>query len=116
MPPSSAALKSLSDPSSRPIGVLAPPAITTSPIPATIQRCSTRIDHVGIACRDLAAKIEFYTSTFGLTVVSEETNAEQGVREAMLAVGETAAGTSYVQLLEPLHPRHAGRPVPRAAR
>jgi methylmalonyl-CoA/ethylmalonyl-CoA epimerase len=64
----------------------------------------TRIDHVGIACRDLAAKIEFYTSTFGLTVVSEETNAEQGVKEAMLAVGETAAGTSYVQLLEPLHP------------
>ncbi|HXS63537.1 MAG TPA: VOC family protein, partial [Streptosporangiaceae bacterium] len=38
----------------------------------------TRIDHVGIACRDLAAKIEFYTSTFGLAVVSEETNAEQG--------------------------------------
>jgi methylmalonyl-CoA/ethylmalonyl-CoA epimerase len=69
----------------------------------------TRIDHVGIACRDLAAKIEFYTSTFGLTVVSEETNAEQGVKEAMLAVGETAAGLavlrpSYVQLLEPLHP------------
>src|SRR6185437_3693545 len=64
----------------------------------------TRIDHVGIACRDLAAKIEFYTSTFGLTVVSEETNAEQGVKEAMLAVGATAAGTSYVQLLEPLHP------------
>jgi methylmalonyl-CoA/ethylmalonyl-CoA epimerase len=69
----------------------------------------TRIDHVGIACRDLAAKIEFYTSTFGLTVVSEETNAEQGVKEAMLAVGETAAGAafiqpSYVQLLEPLHP------------
>jgi methylmalonyl-CoA/ethylmalonyl-CoA epimerase len=68
----------------------------------------TRIDHVGIACRDLAAKIEFYTSTFGLTVVSEETNTEQGVKEAMLAVGETAAGSSlvqpsYVQLLEPLH-------------
>lgn len=64
----------------------------------------TRIDHVGIACRDLTAKIEFYTSVFGLTVVSEETNTEQGVKEAMLAVGETAAGTSYVQLLEPLHP------------
>ena len=59
------------------------------------------IDHVGIACRNLDAAIERYVSVFGLTVVSQETNAEQGVREAMLA---TASGTSYVQLLEPLAP------------
>ena len=58
-----------------------------------------RIDHVGIACRSLEAAIERYTSVFGLTVVSEETNAEQGVREAMLAAAEDS---SYVQLLEPL--------------
>jgi methylmalonyl-CoA/ethylmalonyl-CoA epimerase len=64
----------------------------------------TRIDHVGIACRDLTAKIAFYTSTFGLTVVSVEVNEEQGVREAMLAVGSGGAGPSYVQLLEPLGP------------
>ena len=32
----------------------------------------TRIDHVGIACRDLAAKIAFYESAFGLTVASME--------------------------------------------
>jgi methylmalonyl-CoA/ethylmalonyl-CoA epimerase len=66
----------------------------------------TRIDHVGIACRDLAAKIAFYESVFGLTVVSVETNEDQGVREAMLAVTEDAPGpgTSYVQLLEPLRP------------
>ncbi len=64
----------------------------------------TRIDHVGIACRDLDAKIVFYTATFGLTVVSLEVNEEQGVREAMLAVGSGAAGPSYVQLLEPLRP------------
>lgn len=57
-----------------------------------------RIDHVGIACRSLDAAIERYTSVFGLTVVSQETNAEQGVREAMLAT----LGESYVQLLEPL--------------
>jgi len=64
----------------------------------------TRIDHVGIACRDLAAKIEFYTSTFGLTLVSQETNEEQGVKEAMLVVADAPAGRSYVQLLEPLGP------------
>ena len=64
----------------------------------------TRIDHVGIACRDLAEKIAFYEATFGLTVVSREVNEEQGVREAMLAVAAGPAGGSYVQLLEPLAP------------
>jgi methylmalonyl-CoA/ethylmalonyl-CoA epimerase len=63
----------------------------------------TRIDHVGIACRDLDAKIAFYTSTFGLTVASVEVNEEQGVREAMLSVS-SGPGPSYVQLLEPLAP------------
>ena len=57
------------------------------------------IDHVGIACRSLEAAIERYVSVFGLAIVSEETNVEQGVREAMLA---TDSGGSYVQLLEPL--------------
>jgi methylmalonyl-CoA/ethylmalonyl-CoA epimerase len=64
----------------------------------------SRIDHVGIACRDLDAKIAFYESTFGLTVASIEVNEGQGVREAMLQVGKDAAGSSYVQLLEPLGP------------
>ena len=64
----------------------------------------TRIDHVGIACRDLTAKIEFYTAVFGLTVVSREINAEQGVDEAMLTVNDSAAGPSYIQLLAPLAP------------
>ena len=59
------------------------------------------IDHVGIACRNLDAAIERYVGVFGLAVVSRETNAEQGVREAMLA---TSSGSSYVQLLEPLAP------------
>jgi methylmalonyl-CoA/ethylmalonyl-CoA epimerase len=69
----------------------------------------TRIDHVGIACRNLSETAAFYEATFGLTVVSRETNAEQGVREAMLVVGD-APGVSYVQLLEPLGP---GTPVGR---
>ena len=61
-----------------------------------------RIDHIGIACRDLDATVAFYETTFGLTVVSTETNQEQGVREAMLMVADAPAGMSYVQLLEPL--------------
>ena len=72
-----------------------------------------RIDHVGIACRDLEESIARYCSVFGLTVVSREVNEEQGVREAMLLVatadgdGPVAApvgGASYIQLLEPLSP------------
>jgi methylmalonyl-CoA/ethylmalonyl-CoA epimerase len=50
----------------------------------------TQIDHIGIACRDLEEKIDFYCSTFGLRVVSRETNEEQGVREAMLLVATAA--------------------------
>ena len=69
----------------------------------------TRIDHVGIACRDLTKSIELYRATFGLEVVSLESNEEQGVREAMLAVSRDnpmpgAPGAGYVQLLEPLGP------------
>ena len=71
------------------------------------ERVLTRIDHVGIACRNLTTATEFYEAMFGLTVLSRETNAEQGVREAMLVVGDSGdspAGASYVQLLEPLGP------------
>jgi methylmalonyl-CoA/ethylmalonyl-CoA epimerase len=64
----------------------------------------TRIDHVGIACRDLDARIAFYQSVFGLTVASIEVNESQGVREAMLHVADGPAGSSYVQLLQPLGP------------
>ena len=64
----------------------------------------TRIDHVGIACRDLNMAIEHYQATFGLKVVTVETHEAQGVREAMLAVAERALVPGYVQLLEPLGP------------
>ena len=64
----------------------------------------TRIDHVGIACRDLNKTIELYRATFGLKVVTVESHEAQGVREAMLAVGERALVPGYVQLLEPLGP------------
>lgn len=64
----------------------------------------TRIDHVGIACRDLESSIEFYVATFGLVVAGRETNEAQGVKEAMLHVADAPGGASYVQLLEPLSP------------
>lgn len=63
----------------------------------------TRIDHVGIACRDLDAAVAFYRSTYGFEVAHEEVNEEQGVREAMLRVsGTDDGGASYLQLLEPI--------------
>jgi len=59
----------------------------------------TKIDHVGIAVPDLDEAIAFYRDTFGVASVHEEVNEEQGVREAMLAVGD---GSTRIQLLAPL--------------
>jgi methylmalonyl-CoA/ethylmalonyl-CoA epimerase len=59
---------------------------------------------VGVAVHDLETSIEFYETTFGLTVAGRETNEAQGVREAMLYVAAGPAGSSYVQLIEPLAP------------
>ena len=61
----------------------------------------TRIDHVGLAVRDLDQAIAFYARTFDVHVVHEEVNEEQGVREAMLDVGGSG---SCIQLLAPLTP------------
>lgn len=63
-----------------------------------------RVDHVGIAVPDLDAAIAWYAETFGLTSVHEEVNEDQGVREAMLAVGD---GETRIQLLAPLRPDSA---------
>jgi methylmalonyl-CoA/ethylmalonyl-CoA epimerase len=64
-----------------------------------------RIDHVGIAVADLDAALAFYAEIFDIHSVHEETNEDQGVREAMLAVGD---GTGpRIQLLAPLHPDSA---------
>lgn len=56
-----------------------------------------RIDHVGIAVADLDQALPFYTETLGMVLTHQEINEEQGVREAMLQLGE-----STVQLLAPL--------------
>jgi methylmalonyl-CoA/ethylmalonyl-CoA epimerase len=59
----------------------------------------TAIDHVGIAVADLEAAKAFYREVLGMETVHEETNEEQGVREAMVAVGDSG---SCIQLLAPL--------------
>lgn len=63
------------------------------------QHLFTAIDHVGIAVPDLDEAIAHYRDTFGMEVTHTETNEEQGVREAMVAVGDSG---SSLQLLAPL--------------
>ena len=73
------------DPTAAPLGI--PPHLFTC------------IDHVGVAVPDLNAATAMYREIFGMQVVHEETNEEQGVREAMVAVGDSG---SCIQLLAPL--------------
>jgi len=58
------------------------------------------IDHVGVAVPDLDEAIAFYRDAFGMRLQHQETNEEQGVREAMVAVGDSG---SCIQLLAPLN-------------
>jgi methylmalonyl-CoA/ethylmalonyl-CoA epimerase len=78
--------------------------ITFSPEAAVESPLFTAINHVGVAVADLDAAIEFYGRVFGMRCVHTEENEEQGVREAMLAVGPDPEG-GYVQLLAPLTPQ-----------
>jgi methylmalonyl-CoA epimerase len=57
-----------------------------------------RIDHLGIAVESIAAARGLYEA-LGLSVTHEETVEHEGVRAAMIPVGE-----SRVELLEPLGP------------
>lgn len=63
----------------------------------------TAIDHVGIAVPDLDAAIAWYGEHLGLVSTHEEVNEEQGVREAMLSVPGSPAGSTAIQLLAPLN-------------
>lgn len=54
------------------------------------------IDHVAIAVRDLDASLEEMRRQYGVEPLSREVVAEQGVEEAMIAIGG-----SHVQLLMP---------------
>jgi methylmalonyl-CoA/ethylmalonyl-CoA epimerase len=64
----------------------------------------TAIDHVGVAVPDLDEAIASYRDNFGMQLVHEEVNEEQGVREAMIAVGDPSdADGQRIQLLAPLN-------------
>ena len=73
-------------------------------LPADLAPLLLAIDHVGIAVPDLDAAIAFHRDVLGLEVLHEETNAEQGVREAMLGPAGAVPGGAVVQLLAPTGP------------
>ncbi|HSE30400.1 MAG TPA: methylmalonyl-CoA epimerase [Pyrinomonadaceae bacterium] len=58
-----------------------------------------KLDHIGLATRELEEGLALWRDTFGLEVDATEEIQEQGVRVAMLAIGDT-----HVELLEPLSP------------
>jgi methylmalonyl-CoA/ethylmalonyl-CoA epimerase len=58
-----------------------------------------KIDHIGIATSHLDEALALWRDTLGLHVTSTEDVTEQGVRVAMLPLGE-----SQIELLEPLTP------------
>jgi methylmalonyl-CoA/ethylmalonyl-CoA epimerase len=76
---------------------------TDATAPALAGAALLGIDHVGIAVPDLDQAIAFYQNVFGMRCVHVEENAEQGVREAMMALGPDSEA-DYVQLLAPLSP------------
>jgi methylmalonyl-CoA/ethylmalonyl-CoA epimerase len=79
------------------------PPETPSEVPAGTLPAElfTAIDHVGVAVPDLDAAIGYYRDVLGMRLAHRETNVEQGVVEAMMAVGDSGG---HVQLLAPLAP------------
>ncbi|ORJ62057.1 methylmalonyl-CoA epimerase [Geothermobacter hydrogeniphilus] len=55
-----------------------------------------KINHIGIAVKNIEASLPFYRDVLGMTFEGSEEVAEQKVRVAFLAVGE-----SRIELLEP---------------
>lgn len=58
-----------------------------------------KIDHIGIAVKSLAAAVKVYEQAVGLTLAGYDTVEEQGVRVAMLDIGD-----SRIELVEPTRP------------
>jgi methylmalonyl-CoA/ethylmalonyl-CoA epimerase len=58
-----------------------------------------KIDHLGIAVESIEQTLRFYRDALGLPLTHEETVEDQGVKVAMLPLGE-----SRVELLEPTGP------------
>ncbi len=61
------------------------------------------IDHVGLAVPNLDEAIAFHTEVLGWRVLHRETNAEQGVEEAMIGTGDQGPENAQIQLLAPLN-------------
>lgn len=59
----------------------------------------TKINHIGIAVTSLDEAVPFYRDNLGMTLQGTEEVAEQKVRVAFLAIGE-----SKIELLEPTAP------------
>lgn len=58
-----------------------------------------KLDHIGIATRQLEDGFAIWRDGLGLQVGATEEISDQGVRVAMLAIGDT-----HLELLEPLSP------------
>src|SRR5437763_1668076 len=58
----------------------------------------SRIDHIGIAVRDLDAAIQVYERRLGLQVSGRERLESEGIEIAMIAIGE-----SRIELITPLN-------------
>ena len=61
-----------------------------------------KIHHIGIAVRSLDEALLFYRDTLGLHVHAQDTVEDQGVRAALLTIGQ-----SEIELLEPTRPDSA---------
>jgi methylmalonyl-CoA epimerase len=58
-----------------------------------------KIDHIGIAVKSIAAALKVYEQAVGLKLAGYDEVDDQGVRVAMLDIGE-----SRIELLEPTRP------------
>ncbi|MHB8383903.1 MAG: methylmalonyl-CoA epimerase [Candidatus Binataceae bacterium] len=72
-------------------------------LPAEVGRAANamlkRIHHVGVVVPNLDEGLRFWRGTLGLRLTKSATIEEQGVRAALLKVGE-----SEIELLEPINP------------
>ena len=59
----------------------------------------SRVHHTGVVVRSLEEAYRFYRDTLGLTFIKEEVFEDQGVRAALLDLGN-----SLLELLEPIDP------------
>ena len=58
-----------------------------------------KIDHIGIAVKSISDALKVYEKTLGLAAATRDEVEDQGVRVAMLQIGE-----SGIELLEPTRP------------